>query len=451
MLNLKLTALSTVLSSMMLVSPATAMAADNNADIKDYNIEMKFNSLYAAACPLWGAQDHQNYYRWHFAMFADHTLLSLFKVENGQENFITNMRVSDYCDYDYEYTMRIEVTGANHCKTYLDDVLVDERDGDFPYGELGFQAGSNMWNNGGDCWVNPETAWLDYVKMTGSDGKVLFEDDFNTISRNFDFGKFMGGLLYTFNTKADVFFPENFQIDNTVKGYTLETRMAIEYGKASIIFAAQPGADGNLAPYNCYLWNFDYNGANLRTHILKNGVWEILDNVSIASVVNDPDKFYDIRIEVSDDNKTAKTYIDNVLVDTREGDFKYGSFGFRFTNGPGVQVARAQHTYYDDVKVTTPDGTVLFEEDFENPETVKFAGAEASCIDGKLIHNGHYTVDEVNVAKNFVWQIDASSGVGSIMADKVETDNTIYDLMGRQVKNPAKGIYIRNGKKFVVR
>lgn len=450
MLKLRLMAL-TVLASMMLASPATTMAADSNADIKDYNIEMKFNSLYAAACPLWGAQDHQNYYRWHFAMYVDHTLLSLFKVENGVETFITNKWVSESGDYDYEYTLRIEVTGANHCKTYLDDVLVDERDGDFPYGELGFQAGSNMWNDGSDCWVNPETAWLDYVKMTASDGKVLFEDNFDFFSQDFSFGTFYGGLLYTFNTQADFFLPETYEVDKDVKGYSLETRMAIDYGKASILFAAQPDANGNYDPYNCYLWNLDYNGAILRTHILKDGVWEILEDVDVSAVVTDPDKFYDIRIDVSDDNKTAKTYIDNILVDTREGNFKYGNFGFRFTNAPGVQIARPQHTYYDDVKVTTPDGTVLFEEDFENPANVKFAGAGASFIDGKLMHSGHYTEQEVNVAKNFVWQTEGSAGIGSVVADKVVTDDVIYDLLGRRVENPAPGIYIQNGKKIAIR
>jgi hypothetical protein len=31
------------------------------------------------------------------------------------------------------------------------------------------------------------------------------------------------------------------------------------------------------------------------------------------------------------------------------------------------------------------------------------------------------------------------------------SDNFIYDLSGRRVNNPARGIYIRNGHKFLVR
>jgi len=32
-----------------------------------------------------------------------------------------------------------------------------------------------------------------------------------------------------------------------------------------------------------------------------------------------------------------------------------------------------------------------------------------------------------------------------------EGDDTIYDLQGRRVDNPRRGIYIRNGKKVVIK
>ena len=46
--------------------------------------------------------------------------------------------------------------------------------------------------------------------------------------------------------------------------------------------------------------------------------------------------------------------------------------------------------------------------------------------------------------------VDAATGIENV---KVETnsDGVIYDLMGRKVVNPAQGIYIKNGKKFIVR
>ena len=46
--------------------------------------------------------------------------------------------------------------------------------------------------------------------------------------------------------------------------------------------------------------------------------------------------------------------------------------------------------------------------------------------------------------------VDAATGIENV---KVETnsDGVIYDLMGRKVENPAQGIYVKNGKKFIVR
>ncbi|MDE7180813.1 MAG: hypothetical protein K2N88_06415, partial [Muribaculaceae bacterium] len=41
-------------------------------------------------------------------------------------------------------------------------------------------------------------------------------------------------------------------------------------------------------------------------------------------------------------------------------------------------------------------------------------------------------------------------GVQTVSAESDE-DGRIFDLQGREVKNPESGIYIRNGKKFVVR
>ena len=52
-----------------------------------------------------------------------------------------------------------------------------------------------------------------------------------------------------------------------------------------------------------------------------------------------------------------------------------------------------------------------------------------------------------------VWgyQTEATTGIESIAADD-NSQSTVYDLNGRRVDNPqSKGIYIRNGKKFIIR
>lgn len=50
------------------------------------------------------------------------------------------------------------------------------------------------------------------------------------------------------------------------------------------------------------------------------------------------------------------------------------------------------------------------------------------------------------------FKIDALTAISTVVADKNSSNNaTIYDLQGRVVSNPAHGIYIKNGKKFVVK
>jgi arabinan endo-1,5-alpha-L-arabinosidase len=50
------------------------------------------------------------------------------------------------------------------------------------------------------------------------------------------------------------------------------------------------------------------------------------------------------------------------------------------------------------------------------------------------------------------YQTEASTGIADIVADPVQKDGTVYDLNGRRIchsQNP--GIYIRNGKKYIIR
>ena len=43
-----------------------------------------------------------------------------------------------------------------------------------------------------------------------------------------------------------------------------------------------------------------------------------------------------------------------------------------------------------------------------------------------------------------------TTGISTVKGDNVK-DNTIYNLNGQRVAAPAKGLYIMNGKKFIVK
>jgi hypothetical protein len=46
---------------------------------------------------------------------------------------------------------------------------------------------------------------------------------------------------------------------------------------------------------------------------------------------------------------------------------------------------------------------------------------------------------------------DVTDGIKLIDGDEQNANGSIYDIQGRKVENPTKGIYIVNGKKVVIK
>ncbi len=53
-------------------------------------------------------------------------------------------------------------------------------------------------------------------------------------------------------------------------------------------------------------------------------------------------------------------------------------------------------------------------------------------------------------ALTIVWNDGETTGINSVETVEIENGN-VYDLSGRKIANPAKGLYIKNGKKFIVK
>lgn len=78
------------------------------------------------------------------------------------------------------------------------------------------------------------------------------------------------------------------------------------------------------------------------------------------------------------------------------------------------------------------------------------ATANGAYIDITKLAAVTATADDITI------DIDAdlsniTSGIQNVKADGTKTDNSIYDLSGRRVSKPAKGLYIQNGRKFIVK
>lgn len=86
-----------------------------------------------------------------------------------------------------------------------------------------------------------------------------------------------------------------------------------------------------------------------------------------------------------------------------------------------------------------------------------FWGTPDVYVDDLIIHDRVLSWLEIMALRqmmNRVYDMGQAAGIGEVLKDVPATcpaDDVIYDLSGRRVENPVKGIYIRNGKKFIVR
>ncbi len=73
--------------------------------------------------------------------------------------------------------------------------------------------------------------------------------------------------------------------------------------------------------------------------------------------------------------------------------------------------------------------------------------------EGKFLNNAYkiyMPLRESMQSKGYRFDFDGTTGIENVNTDGVDTD-AVYDLQGRKVKRPAKGIYIVNGKKVLIR
>ena len=194
---------------------------------------------------------------------------------------------------------------------------------------------------------------------------------------------------------------ENSSNPNT---FTIETDVILDKQNTGLCFGAK---DKN----NFLMWQINtLDGGNgkvlLRPHVCKNGQWVDTKNLDITKAIgyNASEIFgkkIHMKIEVKD-GKTIDTYFNgsdtsavtyNIPTD-KTGDFTLGKLMFRhnikYANGT-EELGR-----YDNIIVKDAAGTVIFEEDFEDPSDTGFDGGEV--VDGMFQAGLKQVEGEVNSA-----------------------------------------------------
>ena len=358
---------------------ATDVPAGQAADeITDYIVEGKVRIEHTAAGLCFAMQDNSNFYFWQLNTEGDYPRLRPHVWNNGNPACLDNVNLSGKVALNNtdEFTLRIEVTGATRARTYINDVLVDDRTGNFKFGRVG------MREDHGERDGRAEIGVYDDIRVMRADGKVLFAEDFEQ-GNGFTGGTVRNGKLRIVGSTNGHVLVWQKQTDGAPVHYALDYDMCLVKASAAVIFAC-------TSSNTYHMWQINANdNANpaVRHHTYINGnlTWNDAQFTQFkkSDIVGHKHHY---RVEV--EGMVIRTFIDDILVDTytdNSGTAVLGDIGMRVDNNTG------EEAYYDNLVLTEydADGTahIRLSEDFEGLSSEFFYDAVAEEFqDSRMCH-----------------------------------------------------------------
>ena len=225
--------------------------------------------------------------------------------------------------------------------------------------------------------------------------------------------------------------------------YVIETEAEVEQLSAGLCFSITDAG-------SYYMWQFnasDPQHPRLRPHRWLGGSVSLLGEIDLpATAAIRTGRPFRIRVEIEDE-AYAKTYIDDVLVDERSGNFAFGKIGFRQAHDDAY--GKTEIAWFDDVTIRVKSGSgqgdVVFSADFSasNPFSA------GSIVSGRLRVAGQMSNDIL------AWLQEKPDGIGKVESGKlrVEREEAAFNLSGQQIVNRRfpQGIIVFGGKKYLTR
>ena len=225
--------------------------------------------------------------------------------------------------------------------------------------------------------------------------------------------------------------------------YVIETEAEVEQLSAGLCFSITDAG-------SYYMWQFnasDPQHPRLRPHRWLGGSVSLLGEIDLpAEAAIRTGRPFRIRVEIEDE-AYAKTYIDDVLVDERSGNFAFGKIGFRQAHDDAY--GKTEIAWFDDVTIRVKSGSgqgdVVFSADFSasNPFSA------GSIVSGRLRVAGQMSNDIL------AWLQEKPDGIGKVESGKlkVESEEAAFNLSGQQIVNRRfpQGIIVSGGKKYLTR
>ena len=400
---------------------------ETSASIADYTITTRFKVDHWSGGLIFGARDKSHFNMWQINVSNEAAKKVYLNphVWNGGGAEIEKVDISKAIPWEERFDahdMTIEVKGDTVVTT-IDGVQVDSRNVPMKnFGMLGFRHGT------GDGSTIEKSSY-DYLKAVDKDGKVLFEDQFNDAAAS-QFpvdGKGCkvenGWLTAAYADGTEIVMQKSGEQGESTGGaenYSIEWKFTMEHGAAGMIFGAKDRQ-------NFYMWQFnEVAGASsqkvvLRPHMWKDGNPSSFGDVDISSAVAWADRYkpHTMRVEVT--GKRIVTFIDGKQVDDRQVSMTgYGMLGFRHHGGDQEQ------SKIDSIKATAADGSVLFENTFDDAMDTTFT---CGTIEDGMLKLSHSQGE-------FCWE---STPTTSIMRKSFATDNK--EIVRAKIYSSALGVY----------
>ena len=346
---------------------------ESEEEITDYIVEGKVRIERTAAGLCFAMQDAGNFYFWQLNTEGSVPRLRPHVWNGGSPACMANIDLSGKVNLNNtdEFTLRIEVSNARTARTYINDVFVDERTGNFKYGKIG------MREDHGETDSREEIGVYDDISVKKSDGTVLFSEDFSE-GNSFTAGTVVNEKLRIVGSTTNTVYAWQRAMTNEPVHYTLEGDMILVKAAAAFIFASTASNTYHMWQINCQ----DNSNPAVRHHTYINGALTWNDSQFTQFKKTDilGHKRH-IKIEV-EDNK-IRTSVDGILVDTfddQTGTAVKGLVGMRVDNNTG------EEAYFDNLVLTEYDadgnGKVTLSEDFENLSSDFFYDAVIEEKDG---------------------------------------------------------------------
>ena len=185
--------------SVFLVDDALLLKNGSPNDPSDerltYSIEMQAEVEQLSAGICFSITDAGSYYMWQFnASDSQHPRLRPHRWLGGSVSLLGEVDLPSTVNIQvgHPFKVRLEIEDEAYVKTYIDDVLVDERSGSFAFGRIGFRQAHD------DAYGKTEIAWFDDVRIALKSGSgpdaVVFSEDFSA-SNPFSEGFILSGRL----------------------------------------------------------------------------------------------------------------------------------------------------------------------------------------------------------------------------------------------------------------